>query len=1301
MTKKILAVLLSVAMVVTVLPTVIFAAGESEECAVITKYADHSKVHCDLAGVKYTMVEGSTVAPECGQDGYTLYKCACGEYFADDIIPMDPHYTAATKPTTERVEPTCSTYGKTEGYTCDNCGKLYYVYESEEEEKAALEAAKTDKNMTAGDIVKLPHDWATPTYPGADCTASEVHCAECGAKKEDHKPATAHVFDYNDPFAIVTDPEKCNAGVAVFKCTNEGCEVTKEVVVRPDAHDLEKVKAVDSSCKKTGVAEHYKCKVCKGLFIYDKDGNLVAVTAEDLVTEFTHAWGDEPTTSVAPTCTQFGADYYFCELCGEWKVENYVEPWGHTTLTEALEHDANEELVKKDGKWVTITEGNCTTGKKYEWTCHKLEHGQEGDGECGEKMSKSDKAKGHTEKIIKVPATISVPVSYDITICLDPKCESAHITSKTYTENGQTCTLPTNVKVVDGDVYELPERELKGYRAVKVSNEKFVDLSKAASCPAHFYELDDDAVNKPATCEEEGYDIYFCATCNQEVILTVAKLGHDWEENYTVDGSYNCDGKTTIACGNGCGETKQVVLGHVYDDEPDYEVKVPNCLQSAGKYFICLECDEAKIEDEVKYKYNPYFSTYEDADAAHGDLTFEKEVEGDCKKKGHVEYSCSDCGLSIWVLDETTGKHLPPQGVEPYEEATCHHGAGLPAFTCDRCGDDVKAEGKPLDHIMTKTEKVDATCTEDGNIEYYTCSRECCKENVAAPGEKEDLQPIKYEKVGDNYVAIEGDDYIIPATSHNYDVNDVAATCTTKGYTHHICTNKGCTDEYCDNFKKATGHKAAALPVITLPDCVTDGSKVWDCGNAYCTGDDGIAGNEDDGIAKLEVLKAVGHKNAAGETIVNKCTDTVTDRVCVNKKTEEHEACPIVDGSDDDADGKADGKKTVGKDCDLVYKYIPEDCLNYGYEMLVCANGCGEQDLIAWYPPLGHLGIWGRNPGEFIDEDDVDYHGSWFLNDNKDFVDNFGKEAIIAYTAPTYETKGSITYTCQDENCCDVITQDVLKVGVDFTITPDNAAVAGSNYIYNTDNEIVHFMPSDGDIIAVQIDISAFETNVWGFNFDVEYNAAAMNFLGYVFHAGETFGNFKVNNILEDDKYYADVNNDGILELIGLTEDCYGTIKVSGYTENGMDGTKNDATITGTNKFITLYFQVEAQYEYTYMGVTKVDFDYDVWAVISNNTVVNSDGEEVDNAADRFGTIATVLLDTNKNGSVNITDLYNCNLILTGEAEYEYLASADANKDGQITITDLDLMNQLLQGADESVIYDALAWTAPEGFVAA
>ena len=116
------------------------------------------------------------------------------------------------------------------------------------------------------------------------------------------------------------------------------------------------------------------------------------------------------------------------------------------------------------------------------------------------------------------------------------------------------------------------------------------------------------------------------------------------------------------------------------------------------------------------------------------------------------------------------------------KEATCTEAGNIEYYTCSACGKTFSdAEGKtevtevtiPAGHKLTKTEAKEATCTEAGNIEYYTCSA-CGKTFSDAEGKTE------VTEVG------------IPAAGHKMTKTEaVDATCTEAGnieyYTCSAC----------------------------------------------------------------------------------------------------------------------------------------------------------------------------------------------------------------------------------------------------------------------------------------------------------------------------------------------------------------------------------------------------------------------------------------------------------------------------------------------------------------------------------
>jgi hypothetical protein len=118
--------------------------------------------------------------------------------------------------------------------------------------------------------------------------------------------------------------------------------------------------------------------------------------------------------------------------------------------------------------------------------------------------------------------------------------------------------------------------------------------------------------------------------------------------------------------------------------------------------------------------------------------------------------------------------------------------------------------GVPLGHTMTKTDAVPATCEEDGNVEYYTCS--VCKKIFADEAGSEELA-----------------DTVDPATGHDWADQEGAApaTCTADGRDYRKCNNCG---EVIDETIPATGHDMTYYPATVT--CTKAGKiAYYECGN--------------------------------------------------------------------------------------------------------------------------------------------------------------------------------------------------------------------------------------------------------------------------------------------------------------------------------------------------------------------------------------------------------------------------------------------------------------------------------------
>ena len=123
-------------------------------------------------------------------------------------------------------------------------------------------------------------------------------------------------------------------------------------------------------------------------------------------------------------------------------------------------------------------------------------------------------------------------------------------------------------------------------------------------------------------------------------------------------------------------------------------------------------------------------------------MNFVEAVEATCTEDGHIAYYvCSGCGKTF--SDEEGNNEITYESAvtdavghtltkTEGKAATCTEAGNIEYYTCSACGKTFSdAEGKAevanvsvsaAGHALTRTAAKAATCTEAGNIEYYTCS---------------------------------------------------------------------------------------------------------------------------------------------------------------------------------------------------------------------------------------------------------------------------------------------------------------------------------------------------------------------------------------------------------------------------------------------------------------------------------------------------------------------------------------------------------------------------------------------------
>ncbi len=204
-------------------------------------------------------------------------------------------------------------------------------------------------------------------------------------------------------------------------------------------------------------------------------------------------------------------------------------------------------------------------------------------------------------------------------------------------------------------------------------------------------------------------------------------------------------------------------------------------------------------------------------------LTHHSAVAATCTETGTVEYwSCAECGKNF--ADEGAQEELSSVTVAALghdfgawsekEQATCTE-KGAEVRSCARCGEEEIRETDALGHEMEHHEAVEATCTEDGILEYWACSR--CGKNYADEAGSSELTSLIAEKLG-----------------HDWSEWEVvsSAMCTEDGEQKRTCSRCG---EVETSPMQARGHSYGEWVLVLEPTCTENGREERVCSTCSYT----------------------------------------------------------------------------------------------------------------------------------------------------------------------------------------------------------------------------------------------------------------------------------------------------------------------------------------------------------------------------------------------------------------------------------------------------------------------------------
>ena len=324
------------------------------------------------------------------------------------------------------------------------------------------------------------------------------------------------------------------------------------------------------------------------------------------------------------------------------------------------------------------------------------------------------------------------------------------------------------------------------------------------------------------TCNE--CDKYFSNfPCTNEIeegewVVPADADAHVWPEEWTIIDNPVCgvkDGLQTKECTDpACDATiEETIPGVKHNWVLQTEgLEDISCLDEVEVTFNCVNegCGATKVVDGYGWKHDPKLV---------GATT------ANCTVRGTEAYwDCIHCNTFFAVTDEGgVGEEIEENSwilsfghvfnhVDA-KDATCTEDGNVEYYECTECeckfdNDANENEGKLEDvvieatgHDLTHAAEQDATCLEDGNFEYWFCAN--CE--IYFQDEKAE-------------VAYEADKHIKPALGHDMTFHEaVAATCTAPGtVAYYACAN--CEKNFADEAGETVVEQIIASIMVPNPD---------------------------------------------------------------------------------------------------------------------------------------------------------------------------------------------------------------------------------------------------------------------------------------------------------------------------------------------------------------------------------------------------------------------------------------------------------------------------------------------------
>ena len=639
--------------------------------------------------------------------------------------------------------------------------------------------------------------------------------------------------------------------------------------VTPPQHTctLTKVPAKAATCTEDGNIEYYQCSDPTCGKLYKDAAGTQEITKADIVIKAGHT-DLKPYPAKEPTCDNDGCvAYWFCTGCNNYYFDNNGAVGEKTTVEKVA-------IPATGHKWVLVVGGYADGATQHTVKCsvcgqkkdeaHADRPGDvsdvwQHDGTnhwhvygCGTIMNKA----AHTwdAGVETTPATCTKAgvKTYTCDVCKATKTEPIPVIAHQYewkhdeTNHWQECS-------VCHDIIDKAEHTYASHKC-----EDTATCTKA-ECgyvkPAGQHNWDEGKVTTPATCTTDGVKTYTCKVCSETKTEPIKASGHSLTKVEAVAATctepgnneyYTCSVCKKVFKADKTTETTVAdetlaALGHKLTKT---DAKAATCTEPGNNaYWTCETCGQAFKDEQGTQPTNVAAETIK---ALGHDFTG-AWVNTDAA--GHY-HKCSRCDATDTVIKHTfNGKpcteedsckdcgYVKLAGQHTWGEKTYTWSDDFKCTAATKCISCQKPLTETVDGVKTT---VPATCVADGKDVYTATFTDAAFTTQT--------KEVTIEKLGHTYGA--------PVWSWSEDGKTATATFT--------CTREGCTAE-------TTGHAQTVTATVSgkqnvAPTCTDKGTTTYTAKVTFETKD--YTDTKD-----VQDIKALGHKLTKTAAKAATCTE--------------------------------------------------------------------------------------------------------------------------------------------------------------------------------------------------------------------------------------------------------------------------------------------------------------------------------------------------------------------------------------------------------------------------------------------